>query len=77
MGNELKIFLPLFSKMVTSANRNMILLNSAIYVLEFKVSLLLLLLKPYTLSSDLHVISPWNISTLSGKQVVRIPKLIK
>ena len=44
---------------------------------EFKVSLLLLLLKPYTLSSDLHVISPWNISTLSGKQVVRIPKLIK
>lgn len=77
MGNELKIFLPLFSKMVTSANRNMILLNSAIYVLEFKVSLLLLLLKPYTLSSDLHVISPWNISTLSGRLVVRIPKLIK
>ena len=32
MGNELKIFLHLFSNMVTSANRNMILLNSAIYV---------------------------------------------
>ena len=44
--------------MVALANRNMILLNSAIYVLEFKVSLLLLLIKPYTLSSDLHVISP-------------------
>lgn len=58
VGNELKIFLPLFSNMVALANRNMILLSSTIYVLEFKVSLLLLLIKPYTLSSDLHVISP-------------------
>lgn len=58
VGKELKIFLPLFSNMVALANRNMILLSSTIYVLEFKVSLLLLLIKPYTLSSDLHVISP-------------------
>lgn len=44
--------------MVALANRNMILLSSAICVLEFKVSLLLLLLKPYTPSGDLNVISP-------------------